>query len=861
MDNTQPIHGQQPNRNSRPTNLFNSLLNGTAPVGGAGSIWTQNPMTDNLSSRDNSGVAAAGQPLHSAQRQGGSEATRWPSSGLGNWPSQDNVQSRPNASRSTSPPSAFQNNSNTSPSFNPGRLTNGQSNTFPTTLAHASNGVISRGSISGPAGRVNSFQSGFGGFARTNSGASAFDDGAAPRDSGLPSSRQSESESAVQYNNEVSGFPQTIPSHSRHASRPSLSAASSSYYQQQQPSRSQSLNPQLDDAALEAARQSLARNMPNNSPAPRFSTVQASTPAPSQIFRWGDWTPGNGVGQTFPQGSRRESLAMSVNQSAMNSPRAFSNARPAEPWASPATAVDLDALSGLQRSQGQLARLPNQLPYADPSPYGQMSQSQLSELQAQAQLMQSVYLQNYTMQAQPYYAAPTGPAAYAGRPGRTQNPFEGFKATPQLLEEFKKTSKGANKKWQLRDIFGFVVDFAGDQQGSRFLQEKIPIANSDDKERVFQEIIVNANQMMTDVFGNYIIQKLFEYGTLAQKKTLALKMKRNVAQLSMNIYGCRCVQEAFNVILVEQQVELAKELEPELLKLMQGVHSNHVIQKIIQKLPREHIDFVYNGIRGKVFMLSTHNYACRVIQRMLEEGTDDDKAFILEEFLRDAHRLVPDEWGNYVTQIVLKVGGPQARAEIIRLCIDQFLVYSKQKHASNVMEHCIELGEPEDRLEMYNLIMNTRTEDGSGLLQAMWKDQYANYVVQKLCFHLRGVEQETLIRESRPYYLSRKKPSRPDEKWAAFENLMSQFRATASRQGSVSSANGDLNGATASRPSSQSDMNSAMPTPALTTGGNSPRTSSSQATNDGPADADTPQPLKDLLHKFGETGLQERESA
>lgn len=818
-------------------------------------------MTDNLSSRDNSGIAAAGQPLHSTQRQlsiGGPEANRWPS-GLGNWPSQDNVQSRPNPSRTNSPPSAFQNNSNTSPSFNPGRMTNGQSNTFPTTLAHASSGIISRGSISGPqAGRVNSFQSGFAGFARNNSGTSAFDDGVAPRDSGLQSSRHPESESTVQYNSDVSGFPQAIPSHTRHASRPSLSAASSSYYQQQQPSRSQSLNPQLDDAALEAARQSLARNMPNNSPAPRFNTAQASTPAPSQVLRWGDWTPGNGIGQAFPQGSRRESLAMSINQSAMNSPRAFGSARPVEPWGSPAPAVDLDALSGLPRSQGQLPRPP----YTDPS-YGQVGPNPLSELQAQAQaqLMHSVYLQNYTMQAQPYYAAPTAPAAYGGRPGRTRNPFEGFKATPQLLEEFKKTSKGANKKWQLRDIFGFVVDFAGDQQGSRFLQEKIPGANSDDKERVFQEIIVNANQMMTDVFGNYIIQKLFEYGTLAQKKTLALKMKRSAVELSFNIYGCRCVQEAFNYILVEQQVELAKELETDLLRLMQGVHSNHVIQKIIQKLPREHIDFVYNGIRGKVFMLSTHNYACRVIQRMLEEGTEDDKALILDEFLRDAHKLVPDEWGNYVTQIVLKVGGPKARAEIIRLCIDQFLVFSKQKHASNVMEHCIELGEPDDRLEMYNLIMNTRTEDGSGLLQAMWKDQYANYVVQKLCFHLRGVEQETLIRESRPYYLSRKKPSRPDEKWAAFENLMSQFRASASRQGSVSSANGDLNGATASRPSSQSDMNSAMPTPALTTGGNSPRTSSSQATNDGPADADTRQPLQDLLHKFGETGLQEKESA
>lgn len=99
----------------------------------------------------------------------------------------------------------------------------------------------------------------------------------------------------------------------------------------------------------------------------------------------------------------------------------------------------------------------------------------------------------------------------------------------------------------LQDIFGYVVDFAGDQQGSRFLQEKIPGANSDDKAKVFEEIIVNANQMMTDVFGNYIIQKLFEYGTLVQKRNLAHKMQGHVVDLSLNIYGCRCVQEVSRV--------------------------------------------------------------------------------------------------------------------------------------------------------------------------------------------------------------------------------------------------------------------------------------------------------------------------
>lgn len=463
-------HGQQPNRNSRATNLFPPLLNGTGQ-GGTSSIWSNNPITDNLASRDNTGVSGAykswdaegakltqstapGQPLHSAQRStviGGSDASRWPS-GLATWSSPDNMQSRPNPSRSTSPPSSFQNTSNTSPPFNPGRSTNGQSSTFPTSLANPSGGLISRGSVSGApqVGRVNSFQSGFGGFTRTNSGTSAFDDAPASRESVLPSSRHSESESTLQFNNDVSGFPQGITSHSRHASRPSLSNPSSFYPQQQPSSRSQSLNPQNDEAALEAARQSLARNLASQSPAPRFNTVQANTPAPSQIFRWGgEFTPSNGVGQSLPYGqeTRRDSLAMSVNQSAMNSPRGYGSARPAEPWASPATPVEFDPMARNQRSQAQMLRMATQTPYIDHT-FNPMNQSQFPDLQTQL-VQQMLQYPGYAMPAQQYYT-PTAPAAYGGRPVRSQNPYENYKTTPQLLDEFKKTAKGANRKWQLR---------------------------------------------------------------------------------------------------------------------------------------------------------------------------------------------------------------------------------------------------------------------------------------------------------------------------------------------------------------------------------------------------------------------------
>jgi mRNA-binding protein PUF3 len=47
---------------------------------------------------------------------------------------------------------------------------------------------------------------------------------------------------------------------------------------------------------------------------------------------------------------------------------------------------------------------------------------------------------------------------------------------------------------------------------------------------------------MKDVFGNYVMQKLFEYGDQVQKKVLANAMKGKVVDLSTQPYGCRFVQ-------------------------------------------------------------------------------------------------------------------------------------------------------------------------------------------------------------------------------------------------------------------------------------------------------------------------------
>lgn len=47
-----------------------------------------------------------------------------------------------------------------------------------------------------------------------------------------------------------------------------------------------------------------------------------------------------------------------------------------------------------------------------------------------------------------------------------------------------------------------------DQYGSRFIQQKLETANLEETAMIFPEIIPHARTLMTDVFGNYVIQKV-----------------------------------------------------------------------------------------------------------------------------------------------------------------------------------------------------------------------------------------------------------------------------------------------------------------------------------------------------------------
>ncbi|KAG8143229.1 putative CD166 antigen-like protein, partial [Naja naja] len=295
-----------------------------------------------------------------------------------------------------------------------------------------------------------------------------------------------------------------------------------------------------------------------------------------------------------------------------------------------------------------------------------------------------------------------------------------------------------------------------DFRNNRFIQLKLERATPAERQLVFNEILQAAYQLMVDVFGNYVIQKFFEFGSLEQKLALAERIRGHVLSLALQMYGCRVIQKALEFIPPDQQNEMVRELDGHVLKCVKDQNGNHVVQKCIECVQPQSLQFIIDAFKGQVFALSTHPYGCRVIQRILEHCLPEQTLPILEELHQHTEQLVQDQYGNYVIQHVLEHGRPEDKSKIVAEIRGNVLVLSQHKFASNVVEKCVTHASRTERAMLIDEVC-TMNDGPHSALYTMMKDQYANYVVQKMIDVAEPAQRKIVMHKIRPHIATLRK--------------------------------------------------------------------------------------------------------
>ena len=124
------------------------------------------------------------------------------------------------------------------------------------------------------------------------------------------------------------------------------------------------------------------------------------------------------------------------------------------------------------------------------------------------------------------------------------------KLRSSLLESFRSNQVSV---LSLGDLSGHVLEFSQDQHGSRFIQQKLETATTEEKSRLWEEVAGSQLSLMTDVFGNYVIQKFVEHGSEEQQRSILMTVLPNMDTLTIQMYGCRVIQKLLDNLPMEQK--------------------------------------------------------------------------------------------------------------------------------------------------------------------------------------------------------------------------------------------------------------------------------------------------------------------
>jgi pumilio RNA-binding family len=155
------------------------------------------------------------------------------------------------------------------------------------------------------------------------------------------------------------------------------------------------------------------------------------------------------------------------------------------------------------------------------------------------------------------------------------------------------------------------------------------------------------------------------------------------------------------------------------------------------------MQFIVDAVQNQAVSLAGHSYGCRVVQRLLEHGSGEQKAPIMVEIMSSIADLIKDTFANYVVQHVVEHGTLAERSFIIEFVRADVCQLSQHKFASNVVERCLQHGSVTEREVLIEILIGDNCS--SSPLNDLVRDSFGNYVVQRILDVARPSQRERVV--------------------------------------------------------------------------------------------------------------------
>lgn len=197
--------------------------------------------------------------------------------------------------------------------------------------------------------------------------------------------------------------------------------------------------------------------------------------------------------------------------------------------------------------------------------------------------------------------------------------------------------------------------------------------------------------------------------------------------LALTKRGCRIVQKAIDVGTSDYQQELIENLQGRVHEAVKSPHANYVLQKFIESMPPEKIQFVLTEIEGHGLNLARHRFGCRILQRLIEHSHPWQTEHVINEVLVDTAALCRHQYGNFVIQHILQHGSPAQRSVIADTVCADIIRLAKHRIASHVVSCAMVYCPPEDVKRLTHAVLHD-----AGQLADLSRREYGSFVVREV---------------------------------------------------------------------------------------------------------------------------------
>ncbi|SEI34241.1 YALIA101S04e14092g1_1 [Yarrowia lipolytica] len=204
-----------------------------------------------------------------------------------------------------------------------------------------------------------------------------------------------------------------------------------------------------------------------------------------------------------------------------------------------------------------------------------------------------------------------------------------------------------------------------DQQASIFLQQKLKGGSEDIRESIIDSVTKLCIPLVTNRFGNFLVQRSIEYASSHKRALLVKQMVGHMSDLSVDIFGCHVVQKALDFTDDE---ELKRQLVDDLLESVSDTinhkYACHVWQRVFELdkgMRSPHfMQSVIESLRGRWLDISSSESGSLVIQTMVQNCTYEELALndALDEISSAVKALAVSRWGSWVVRQLCSMNGP-----------------------------------------------------------------------------------------------------------------------------------------------------------------------------------------------------------